>query len=128
MHDSNLKMKLTKLTSSFTSQSIEAFKSRISEKLEFFQNIDEILYDSIGYEIQIDRISIAYIISHYIPVTFFTWASFSSFELRMSVGGNRIGFIVVLFMVLVSMIMNQTDRSPGGNIITSIGQLLQQSL
>ncbi len=66
----------------------------------------------------------AVLISHYVPVTLFTWTSFASFELRPEHGNDRIGFLVTLFLVLVSMIAFQTNSSPGGNIITSVGKLL----
>ncbi len=68
------------------------------------------------------RIPTALLISHYVPVTLFTWASFASFELRPEHGTDRIGFLVTLFLVLVSMIAFQTNSSPGGNVITSVGK------
>ena len=70
------------------------------------------------------RIVTALLISHYIPVTLFTLASFSSFSLALNHGNDRIGFLVTLFLVLVSMNISITNTSPGGNLITSVGNLL----
>ena len=68
------------------------------------------------------RIVTALLISHYIPVTLFTVASFTSFSLALNRGNDRIGFLVTLFLVLVSMNISITNTSPGGNMITSVGK------
>ena len=67
------------------------------------------------------RITSGFIISHYIPITMFTWASFASFELRPEHGTDRMGYLMTLILVVVSMISYQTHSSPGGHIITAVG-------
>ena len=84
--------------------------------------VEDTKFSFIGYNIDLKRIPTSYIISHYIPVTLYTWASFSSFDLRHGTNNDRIGFLVTLFLVLANMMISQTNSSPGGNIVTSIGK------
>ena len=66
-----------------------------------------------------------YLISLYIPITLFTWSSFSSFDMTPDSGGDRMGFLITLFMVIVAMITSTSNQSPGGNVVTSIGNYFQ---
>ncbi len=63
-----------------------------------------------------------YVIAHYVPLTLFTVSSFSSFDLEPNSGNDRIGFLVTLFLVMVSMSVSVTNRTPGANLITFVGK------
>ncbi len=49
-------------------------------------------------------------IANYVPLTLFTIASFSSFDIEANKGNDRIGFLITLFLVMVSMSVNITNR------------------
>ena len=63
------------------------------------------------------------LIVHYVPLTLLTLASFSSFSMEANRGNDRIGFLITLFLVMVSMAAGVTARTPGANQITLIGGL-----
>ena len=61
-------------------------------------------------------------ITNLVPVTLFTTASFASFDLEANKGNDRIGFLITLFLVMVSIASGITAESPGANEITYIGE------
>ena len=120
-------LKLSKVSYVKSHQSPEFFHAQTCSAFQKMEAIQGFNYTLIGYHITLQRMRLAKIISHYVPVTLYTWASFTSFDLRNSnLVGDRIGFLVTLFMVVVSMIISQTNSSPGGNQITSIGEIHEQ--
>ena len=62
------------------------------------------------------------LIVNYVPLTLFTVASFSSFDIEANKGNDRIGFLITLFLVMVSIASGITAESPGANEITYIGE------
>lgn len=68
------------------------------------------------------RIIFPYVITNLVPVTLFTTASFASFDLEANKGNDRIGFLITLFLVMVSIASGITAESPGANEITYIGK------
>ena len=62
------------------------------------------------------------LIVNYVPLLLFTVASFSSFDIEANKGNDRIGFLITLFLVMVSMSVNITNMTPGANVITFIGE------
>ena len=69
----------------------------------------------------VSRIMYPELISNYLPMTLFTLASFSSFYMQPNKGNDRIGFLITLFLVLSTMTVNITSKTPGANQITFIG-------
>ena len=121
LFDTKLRLNLLNLTFSNRNTGAEYFKSEISRSSKSSIVLKNSKFSFIGYNISIKRIWTCFIVSHYIPVTLYTWASFSSFDLRQGVNCDRIGFLVTLFLVLANMMITQTNSSPGGNMVTSIG-------
>ena len=55
MYDLNIKIILSKLTASLSSQSVKTFHSRVGEKESFMKKIDDYEFSSFGYDIELGR-------------------------------------------------------------------------